>query len=521
MNFNLTTDPWIPVRWLDGRSTSVSLHQLFAESSRLADLAVPPHERISLLRLLICITQATLGAPATSDDWPGWGDDLETTTAAYLTKWNEHFNLMGDGPRFLQVKVAETQQKPLFEFLEFKMKSNDTVFNHEGGTTQHHENSWVALKLLTFQNFFLPGATGSPAIGGIKGSGPAINYLHAFLSGRNLKETIVLNCLDLETIGESFPTHQMGRPVWELFSNETSFAKISNVAGESYLGRLLPTPSLVWLGPNTEYFFLKQGIQYPQFRDSGSRDASSTLIVSALSGTKHSPEPYLLRSDPSKSTWRVVHSVVVVGNAGTSCGPLILRSHISDPLFLAGECGLWCGELVRSKDSKGMPTAKLETLIESHFPAPKELFSVAGQKRYEGGVVFSNRYESILSQAIKSYVDQLRPKPSKPSKIESADYSCIPSAKRHFWNTLDQRSSILLSLLKNLGTAEDPMGAAEFGKGNDPWTLAVRAAATAAYEATCPRQNPRHYQAYAAGLRVLWPTAKKSTAKKTPAKIHS
>jgi hypothetical protein len=95
------------------------------------------------------------------------------------------------------------------------------------------------------------------------------------------------------------------------------------------------------------------------------------------------------------------------------------------------------------------------------------------------------------------------------------------SAKRHFWNTLDQRSSILLSLLKNLGTAEDPMGAAEFGKGNDPWTLTVRAAATAAYEATCPRQNPRRYQAYAAGLRVLWPTAKKSTAKKTPAKIHS
>jgi CRISPR system Cascade subunit CasA len=528
MNFNLTSDPWIPVRWLDGRSTSVSLHELFVDASKIADLAVPPHERISILRLLVCIAQAAHGAPETSDDWGGWDDGLESSVAGYLAKWRDHFHLMGEGSRFLQIPIKETQQKPLLEFLEFKMRSNDTLFDHEGGMQRFYRDASIALNLLTFQNFFLPGATGSPLIGGIKGSGPAINFLHAFLIGGNLKKTLVLNCLDENTIQANFPIEGMGRPVWEADQTEIAFSQIDKIVAGCYLGRLVPMPALVWLGDDSCNFFVKQGVKYFQYKEDGSREPSSTLVTASSKSAQDKTNVYLLKGDPSRAIWRDLHSVAVIRNSGAEsgeqCGPLIFRSHLDDPIFENGECGIWCGELVRAKDSKGMPTAKLETFIESQFPAPKELFTMEGQKRYEAGVKFANKLESLVVQAIKNYIDKLRPKPKRPAKNEAMDYSSVPAAKRHFWNTLDQQSEILLSLLKNLGTTDDPMGSANFGEARDPWTTAVRAAADAAYEHTCPRGNPRQYEAYAAGLRVLRPLPKKpkpTTRKPNPATSNS
>jgi hypothetical protein len=128
-------------------------------------------------------------------------------------------------------------------------------------------------------------------------------------------------------------------------------------------------------------------------------------------------------------------------------------------------------------------------------------------------VKFSEEISNRIYGAVKTYCATLKQE-SGPTE----------SAKRHFWNTLDQKSSILLSMLKNLGTDDDPMGSANFGEARDPWTVAVRAAADAAYEHTCPRGNPRQYEAYAAGLRVLRPLPKKSkpaTRKSAPATSDS
>jgi CRISPR system Cascade subunit CasA len=480
MNFNLTTDPWIPVRWLDGRSTSVSLHQLFAESSHIADLAVPPHERISLLRLLICITQATLGAPATSDDWPGWGDDLETATAAYLTKWNEHFNLMGDGPRFLQAPIKDDKDYPAAQIVyHFATGNTPTLLDHEGDDARELSSAFLARALLVYQNHFVGGSLASK----VKGNGPALKALHSFLIGKNLRQTIQLNCIDEETLHPGL----LGKPVWE------------NGKNSDYLARLTPTPCKLWLVKNGSRICIDQGIVYDEFEASAIRETSATIIIGKRAGAE---TPVLLRANTGKGIWRDLHCISVVSKSEKNA-PMTFSSHLQE-LGDEPEITFWTGELIKAKD------AKILDAVESVFTVPFQFFSLAGQNRYQAGVAFADSYSNRIYGAVKTYFATLM--------MESGP---TESAKRHFWNTLDQQSSILLSLLKNLGTAEDPMGAAEFGKSNDPWTLAVRAAATAAYEATCPRQNPRHYQAYAAGLRVLWPTAKKSTAKKTPATIHS
>ncbi len=66
---NLTRDPWIPAVRNDGTRDLFSLDDLFAQAHTLRDLAVKPHERIALMRLLLCITQAALDGPADEEAW--------------------------------------------------------------------------------------------------------------------------------------------------------------------------------------------------------------------------------------------------------------------------------------------------------------------------------------------------------------------------------------------------------------------------------------------------------------------
>ena len=66
---NLTTDAWIPIVWNDGKPGTVSLREAFERGHEIQDLALRPHERIALMRLLICIAQAALDGPRDYADW--------------------------------------------------------------------------------------------------------------------------------------------------------------------------------------------------------------------------------------------------------------------------------------------------------------------------------------------------------------------------------------------------------------------------------------------------------------------
>jgi CRISPR system Cascade subunit CasA len=174
MKFNLTTDPWVPVRWLDGRSTSVSLNELFTYASQIADLAVPPHERISILRLLVCIAQSAHGAPETSDDWDGWDAGLEASVAGYLTKWNDQFHLMGDGTRFLQSPIKDDKDYPVAQMVfHFATGNTPTLLDHSGDDDRELSPAFAARALLVYQNHFVGGSLASK----VKGNGPALKAL--------------------------------------------------------------------------------------------------------------------------------------------------------------------------------------------------------------------------------------------------------------------------------------------------------------------------------------------------------
>ena len=98
---NLTTDAWIPIIWNDGKPGTVSLREAYERGREIQDLALRPHERISVMRLLICIAQAALDGPKDEDDWKACRPRLAPAAVEYLGRRRQAFELFGAGQRFL------------------------------------------------------------------------------------------------------------------------------------------------------------------------------------------------------------------------------------------------------------------------------------------------------------------------------------------------------------------------------------------------------------------------------------
>jgi CRISPR system Cascade subunit CasA len=489
LEFNLINDPWIPVRLADGSPRLLGLRDLFAQASTIADLDAAPHERVSLMRLLVCLTQAALGAPDDDYCWLGFGSDLGTLVPAYLDRTDicPHFNLWGPGPRFLQVKVpVKDEPVPASKLMpQLATGNNPTPFDHGGGTGRTFSPARLALALLTFQNFYpLYGA-------GYKGKGPCAdsNMAHALMCGCNLAESILLNALDGETIEDGFPGHGMGRPIWESGSADASTQKI---ATRSYLGRLVPRHRNLWLHDDGTAFDLSnESLQYPNYEEA--REPSSTVVVvKKTSGD----ENRLLGLRMGRSLWRDLHALMVLRSMGgqTQQAPPVLQAHVRQ--FEKRNVQLWVGGLVTDLKAKILDTT------ESTFNLPHALFSEIGRAVYEQGVAAAQTQSQQLYGAVKNYASSL--------KQESAPHE---SASRHFWNALDQESALLLAL------AADParLEGKQIAEPDSLWGRTVRQAAHASYGATCQRLTPRQHKAYIDGLRVLYPKPKTAGAKKAPA----
>lgn len=480
-NMNLITDPWIPVHYPNGQHSEISLQTLFSTASHISDLHLSTQERISVLRLLVCITQAALGAPATSNDWPCFASTFEDGISQYLLSPNIYpqFNLFGPGPRFLQCKGSPSDTLyPLCQIgFTFSSGNSPTFLDHYGETPRPYTPSQIALLLLTYQNFFIGGSMGSK----IKGNGPALKMLHCFLLGKNLKETILLNCLDTQTIQKSGP---FGRPYWEHGDLNQIAKETSENATESYLGRLVPLCCALEVHidnssqpSHPEYLIrIDQGLEYPAFPVC--REPSSTVLKGKLVQGK--AEQRLLRADPNRALWRDLHAISILNQADLSpgFGPPIIQSHLPTLKESSAPIHLWAGELIKAKD------AKIIDATESRYLLPIQFFQNETNKSYAQAVDYANRQSQAIYSALKAYGNLL-----------NKDNPPIEDAQQHFWNTLEASRDLLFDpAAPNL---------------NSPWTRAVHAAAFAAYNHSCPRTTPRQIEAHVRSQRFLFvPTIK-------------
>lgn len=495
-DFNLIIHPWIPVRWLDGHHSLVGLDELFRNAAVIADLDAVPHERISLIRLLVCITQAALGAPADLYGWEDFGGDLEEAVPSYLARPEifPHFNLFGDGPRFLQPSKLEDCEPEFVSWIFFHLATgnNATQFDHDGGTERDIPPAEIARAMVAWQNF-------APPMGQHTGDGVCSksNAIHCILTAETLRGTILLNCLDQKTVEISWPSG-FGRPVWEVVQSNDPLEDTVT----TYLGRLLPLHRRVWLIDSIRLLKDRKGIKFPTFKDSQIREPSVALRT-AKDGLS------LKGNWGDRSIWRDLEALGMdrqhAAEGQIQLCPLVVQSHVWE-MDGFPSLPVWVGALIFEN------TASLVGTIESTFELPKAFFSEIGLSVYSKGVEWAETWSFSVKQATEEYERGLRGKNSKGPKN---GFPAQLEAKQQFWNALEQQRQALLDLVAN----PTVLGIKNFGEADDPWSLAVRKAAHAAYDYACPRSTPRQIEAYALGLRRLRPkSTKPNTPKTTPAK---
>lgn len=458
----------------------MGLDEFFARAADITDLVAKPHERIALLRLLICVTQAALNGPADRSEWEECCDRIPESVREYLRQWKASFELFGEGARFLQVPNLKPGKEDGEGNAATKLDltlatgNNATIFDNAGGSERSRTPAQLALALLTFQCLSPAGIIGAvkwsgreiPKCTGRHAPAAAASMLHCYLTGAMLLQTIHLNLLDREQASYSFGRDGWGKPVWELLVPSLAAKAEIHTATMTYLGRLVPLARAIRLSEEGKEIILGNGLDYPIYPEF--REASATLV-------ERKDGLGVLSASLERSLWRQLPAITVRRRASkdAASGPPTLSN-----LPESKGAALWLGALVTDK-------AKIEDVVEATYNLPAGMFQDTGRQVYEAGVAFAENWERAVGSSVKAYASAL--------KLEPPPYD---KARRHFWTAIEQHVPTLLAL------TETPALAADFAA--TPWGKAVRAAAKEAYEFACPRQTPRQIEAFAKGRQQLF-----------------
>ena len=496
---NLTTDAWIPIVWDDGKPGTVSLREAFERGHEIQDLALRPHERIALTRLLICIAQAAIDGPRDYDDWKVCQLRIAPSAVQYLNHWRQAFELFGKGQRFLQVsnlkRTANAEDEGeghLTSKLDLALATgnNSTLFDNAGGAARDFTPAQLALMLVTFQ-CFSPGGRigvalwdGKQTLGkGSSNHAPCLagGMLHTLLRGEDLLATLHSNLLNKMQAEQLFGGECWGRPVWELMPQSPGVAMAVQNANHTYLGRLVPLARLIWVEDGGS-LILANGLEYPSYTG-GWREPSATIITRTIQGH---PTRVALPASIEKAAWRELHAMTVKA-VGPNPGGAAALQNISDD---ETAFDLWVGGLVANK-------AKLVDTTESVFHVPAAMLSETSQRLYEDGVRYAEAVESRLRWAISVYHKELGDNLDRP-EMKGRRLQVQRSATAQFWTDIEQAVARLLEV----AAAPGSLGLRHEWRGT-VWGQSVWRTARAACERACPHKTARQIRAYALGLAAL------------------
>jgi len=517
---NLVSEKWIPVLNTGGQRQQISLREAFCLGAQWRDLAVRPHERVALMRLLLCIAHAALNGPS-REDWPRVPELLPDAATAYLEKWQDSFDLFHPQKPFLQIaglKVATAKAKqsedddgPLVNAskLDFALATGNqsTLFDHEGSLPQRSAAlSTPALSLLTYLCFSPGGRIGTViwnnhVTEGSSSDAPCAvgSMTHTFWRGENLLQTLHLNMCDKSDIERHLACISdtgLGKPVWEQMPKSMDDADAWHNATQTYLGRLTPLSRLVLLQRNASTIVLGTGKTFPNFNSEKAPfvEEPTSTIISRVKDKKQANA--ILAVSPRKALWRELHALVAHRNKD-NLGGFWAAS-------VAQKAGNACLDIVVA----GMARDQAEVIdtLESVYHIPQALQNTPGQHIYEQGV----RSAEIILSKLRNAVDAYRTAMGCDVKVKIF----IETATTAYWTAAEQKLPLLFACVKNLGS--DDLEAAQ-----KLWIKALYDAARQAYAAACDPQTPRQHRAYALGLARLSKPVDDTDSPNTPSETSS
>ena len=359
MSLNLITDPWIPVRCVDGSRRVIAPWQI-AEAGVLRPDWPRPDLNIACLELLVGLVYMA-DPPSGKSDWYRRERPDPERLKARLEPFAPAFFLMGDGPRFLQ-----DQEK-----LDASPNSVDMLFiDSAGGQTMrnnidvmvHRKRydrltfSEAAMALYTLQDFAPSGGAGNRT--SMRGGGPLVTILDP---GKELWDLVWLNVpfgqpSDMKALPWMKPTRTSEKGQTVHPSDETKGFDVEAFFGMPRRLRLVGddegitgviqkpygTNYALWQHPLSPYYRLKEGTDLlPRHPRAGRFGYRNWLGIIAQEGDKSQRAKGLAQLALVVREWQGEHrgteaSVIVAGWAMNNMSPrdfihsLQPMQHLSD-----------------------------------------------------------------------------------------------------------------------------------------------------------------------------------------------
>ena len=266
---NIINDPWLFVEYLDGTTTQVSVRQAFTDAEKIRKFVTPCFHKtvmyaydIPVIQLFVTILQAAYYKPEydfiAKDEFfsknlmtNGWDDKV---LFGYLDKWSCRFNLFDEKYPFLQDITLQPTGSEGHDYLTtvnpFAPCANNVFFGKIRSVCKDRNDPMAFYEMdetelayhLLFENVF----GHSPC--GAQYPHKAVSFkagLNIIPEGKNIRETIIFNCLPLEKSSRPVDEYESDimydRPVWELNSqSEILNYDMANVCKNKLLCTFFP-----------------------------------------------------------------------------------------------------------------------------------------------------------------------------------------------------------------------------------------------------------------------------------------
>ncbi len=375
--FNLVDEPWIPVA---GKGM-VSIGDVFSDSS-LSALGGNPVQKIALTKLLLAIAQ-TAWTPKDDDDWKHLGvSGMVEKSLAYLREKKDLFWLYGEKP-FLQVPAIAQAETLSFGAVQAFVATGNTTVLTQSQVESPLTEAEKALLVIQMMGFGLGGKAdnsvvlspgyqgkfndnGKPSVSkpgpsiGPSGVGPS-GFLHSFLQGTSLQETLWLNFLAKEDMDNhlKFLPEGFGFAPWERMPDGEDCPAAKSLKN-SYLGRLIPISRFVLLADDGLH--CSEGIAHPGYAE-GMADVSVAVDVSGK-------KPKALWTDPEKRPWRQLPSLLSFLESEKGSGFNCWQLWIGIPRareYSLPQLGIWSGGLKVNGNSGKQYVSGSDDFVESEI----------------------------------------------------------------------------------------------------------------------------------------------------------
>ncbi|NTW50030.1 MAG: type I-E CRISPR-associated protein Cse1/CasA [Chlorobiales bacterium] len=500
--FNLIDELWIPVV---GKGL-VSLSDIFSDSE-IPALGGNPVQKIALTKLLLAIGQAAC-TPETTEELERL--DAETFRAAcliYLKKWRDRFWLFGEKP-FLQMSailewmesqraagiLSETENVKQIGpgFYPSLPSDNDSILS-QFQTLETQTDAEKALFIVSIMNFAFGGTQMNkniyPSTEKEKGKGKAAKpgpsigtkgYLHTFLFGSTISDTLIMNLLSLEDIANYlFWENGIGTPPWENMPVSRD-CEVALSLEKSYMGTLVSLSRFVLLHDDGIYYI--DGLPYRSHYE-GWLEPSMTI------GENNKGKPIALESNPALRPWRELVSILAVFNSNKNNNHvcLLVKNGLNRWPKRFDMIGVWSGGLqITTSPFKDQYAKGNNDFVESSVKLDSEMWNDLWYEYFCKEISTLDAMASKVSDGVIKYYDSFEIESQKKPKKRTATKTA-EKAIELFWQLAERLS-------KDIAYACLP---ARYTESMPIIRKRMISIARESYDAYCPKETARQIDAWA------------------------